>query len=167
MAKAVLSASDWEKMEAPVLLRRLLLHRDDIDSICAGDSSGELRRTSEISRTNAAELLGRAVIWRSLVPGGSRKEPLNQASRYGRIVSAHEQMEMTGLLLGRPDRASRMMARPVAFDCPDGLSNWATLQADLIPSLIDDLIVLAHYAGLSACWVATPGSALVAARLES
>ena len=41
-----------------------------------------------------------------------------------------------------------MMARPIAFDCTDAISRWATGQAGLVPSLTNDPMLMAHFAGL-------------------
>jgi hypothetical protein len=82
-------------------------------------------------------------------PGSSRKDAINQASTAtAGSFRAFEQLEMLGLLLGRPERASRILARPIVFDSLQALGAWATEQAELVEGLTSDLGVLVHYAGL-------------------
>jgi hypothetical protein len=146
---ASVTASDWETMDARELLGRLLLHRDDVEAICTQDSFRMIVANLREIKDECGRLLGRAALRHSLFSGGSRKDPLNQASAVtAGSFRAHEQIDIVGLLLGRPHLASRMTARPIAFGCTQGMSVWATGQSDLIPRLTDNLMVLAHYAGM-------------------
>jgi len=140
------TAADWETMDGSDLLRRLLLHRDDIDRICADNSLHNLAANLRGIRDESGELLGRVALKRFML-GGSLEDPLAQASAAtAGSFRAFEQIEMVGLLLGRPERLSRIMARPMAFDCPEALSRWATEQSDLVPRLTEDRMMLGNYA---------------------
>jgi len=146
--RVAVTASDWETMDGPKLLRRLLLHRDDVEEITASESLLRAAANLRDIRDEPGRLLGRAAL-RSFLIGGSLRDPLAQASAAtSGSFRALEQIEIVGLLLGRPDRVSRMMARPSAFDCPEALSSWATEQAALVPELTDEPAALVHNAGL-------------------
>lgn len=69
---------------------------------------------------------------------------------------------MVGLLLGRPERVSRTMARPISFDCPEALSRWATEQADLVPTLTDDVAMLLRCAMMIRVMAGNPGDLPIA-----
>ena len=142
-------ASDWEILNGADLLRRLLLHRDDVHQICVMNYSPALSANMRDVRDANGQLLGRAAIRRCIIPGGSTKEPINQASAAtAGSFRAFEQIETVGLFVGRPNQVARFTARPIAFDCPQALAVWATEQAGLVPQLTNDPMVLMHYAGL-------------------
>jgi hypothetical protein len=146
---AAVTASDWEGMDATDLLRRLLLHLDDVESTCADDFFRAIAANLREIRDESGRLLGRAALRHAFLARVSREDWLHQASAItAGAFRAHEQIHMPGLLLGRPQVASRVAARPIAFACPTGLSNWATVQADLIPNLTREPTVVAHHAGL-------------------
>ncbi|MGO9462674.1 MAG: ATP-binding protein [Isosphaeraceae bacterium] len=142
-----IAPSDWKTMSGPDLLRRLLLHHDDVDAVCAGNTFQKAASILRDIRNDDGELLGRAAVKRSLVPGGLDKDPINEASAVtAGFFRTVEQMEMIGVLIGTPERASRMTARPLAFDVPEALSRWSSEQARLVSKLAQDMDTLAHYA---------------------
>ncbi|MGO9809617.1 MAG: ATP-binding protein [Isosphaeraceae bacterium] len=143
----VIVASDWETIDAGDLLRRLILHRDDADSVCASALFATLSANLRPMIDGNGRLLGRAAFKWFMDSRDFANEPLNHASLItAGSFRASDQMDMVGVLLGHPENASRFPARPIAFECPGVLARWATEQADLVPSLSRDLFAIAHYA---------------------
>jgi hypothetical protein len=144
--KAVI-ASDWESIDAKELLRRMLLHLDEVDSLCTSDHFVKVAANVRDLRDDNGQLLGRGALRWFFHSGNFYEDPLNHAS----VVTAGSfragfQMDLVGLLLGHPSHASRFAARPVALDCPAAMATWATERAGLVFSLSQDLGTLAHYA---------------------
>ncbi len=140
--------SEWETMDPAGLLRRLILHRDDVDSVCTSDQFIKAAANVRDLRDENGQLLGRGA-FRSFFHHSTAfvEDPLNHASvvTAGSFRASH-QVGIVGLLLGDPSHASRFAARPVAVDCPAVMTAWATEQADLVPRLSNDLRTLVHYA---------------------
>ncbi len=136
-------------MEGGDLLRRLLLHRDDVNEVSADDVFARVAGNMREFRDGDGRLLGRAALKRWIVPGGSRKEPIIYASALtAGAFRTVEQIDMVGIVLGRPEGAARFAARPLVFDCPEALEAWASEQAELVTRVTDDPVVLVQYAGL-------------------
>ena len=140
--------SEWETMDPAELLRRLILHRDDVDSVCMSDQFIKAAANVRDLRDENGQLLGRGA-FRSFFHHSTDfvEDPLKHASvvTAGSFRASH-QVGIVGLLLGDPSHASRFAARPLAVDCPAVMTAWATEQADLVPRLSNDLRTLVHYA---------------------
>jgi hypothetical protein len=127
----------------------LILHYDDVESWCAADPFRRIAANLREIRDETGRLLGRAALRSQMQPVNSTIVAENYASAItAGSFRAHEQIHMPGMLIGRPQLASRVAAQPMAFDCPEGLSNWATSQAQLIPHLNGDVMFLTHHAAL-------------------
>ena len=99
------SASDWETMTGTDLLRRLLLHCDDVDSVCGDDLFRRVAANVRDLRDENGRLLGRAALKHFMHSATGTKDILNQASAVtAGSFRAFEQIEMVGVLLGRPKR---------------------------------------------------------------
>jgi hypothetical protein len=142
-----MAASDWETIDGASLLRRLLLHRDDIENICETEIFNVIAANVRDIRDESGSLLGRGAFKSWLQFSSPEEDPLNQASNTtAGLFRAFEEIDIAGLLLGRPERASRSSAKPIAFYDPDALSKWATGQADLVPIFAREAVSQIRYA---------------------
>jgi hypothetical protein len=140
------TASDWETVDAATLLRRLILHRNDVDSVCASDEFARIAANLRSIKDDDGVLLGRGALKSFIYGGRFHQDSLNHASvvTAGSFRSDH-QMDTIGLLLGQPEHSSRFGSRPIAYHFPVSLSSWATEQAGLVSKLTDDLSLLGYY----------------------
>jgi hypothetical protein len=145
------TASDWETIDGAILLRRLLLHRDDVEPICLGKGFSIIASNLRDIRDESGTLLGRGAFKRFFhsLAATTEEDTLIQASNAtAGCFRAFEQSDILGLLLGQPERPSRSFAKPIALGSPDALSRWATGQSDLVPRLSYNLFKLVSYASL-------------------
>jgi hypothetical protein len=115
------------------LLRRLMLHHDDLERICKDKEFETVAANLRNIRDESGMLLGRGALRWFFDVSPAAEDYLMQASNVtAGFFRAFEQLNILGLLIGRPERASRSIARPIAFASPGALSSWATEQADLV-----------------------------------
>lgn len=129
-------ADDWKRLSGIKLLRRLMLHRVDVDSIV---ESGVLRSTAESIRDlhdPNGNVIGRAMIhsWAhnqkySISSGDKFVPPEVWTAGCFRSV---ESVSLPGIFLGKPSTAARSTATPRIFDYPKQFAEWATEQASLV-----------------------------------
>lgn len=143
------NASDWETISSADLLHRLILHRDDCESILNSQNFKTFSSNIREIRDESGTVLGRAAFKRFFHFAATQEDPLNQASTVtAGCFRSIEQMDIIGLLLGHPDRPTRASARPIAFDCPEALINWASGQSDLVRGVTEDMYILHNYTSI-------------------
>lgn len=155
------SASDWESLTPEKLLRRLYLFRDDCDEITRTASFSQIAGGIRAIRDDTGRLIGRA----TLVDRHS-DEPVYVASesRQSAPVTvtaggfrSSELWGLSGILIGKPTRATRSQSEPVLSSDPCLLASWATEQATIVVRRSDDPITLSRYAGIIRAMGGTTG----------
>jgi hypothetical protein len=142
-------ASDWANISPVDLLRRLLLHRDDLDSICTRELFQIVASNLRDMKDVQGKLLGRAAICSHFFIASGSEFDLNQAS----TITAGgfrtiEQLDFLGLLIGETDRAARTVAVPLVFRHPVQLADWASGQAELVGQLQSGPFGITHHTSL-------------------
>jgi hypothetical protein len=144
-----IAASDWKTIPAGELLRRLLLHRDKVDEIYRSPQFRVIADRVRDITDPRGQLLGRGVLKRFFCATGPGEEYLNDASTVtAGSFRTVEQIDILGLLIGRAEQTSRYSAKPLAFEDPETLADWATEQAELLDSIFSDPSILSHHAQL-------------------
>lgn len=120
-------ANDWLEIEPDQLFRRLFLHRDDIEQILQSKRSKYHLDTMELLIASDGRKVGRA----SLIDNMSALADAN--GLYGIVTCGpfRSSIELftPGILIGSPKSVSRSEAKPLAFQCHQTASKWATKQA--------------------------------------
>ncbi len=138
-SELAITAADWASIPANDLIRRILLYRDDVDEIIAGDACQRIAKNIAPVFTRSGETIGRAAIGirYELCQGKNRPLYATAVTTAGQFRSS-ESMDVFGLFVGDAKLASRnsSSARAVLEGMP--LANWATNQAKLAGQLTND-----------------------------
>ena len=135
-SQSVIDPDDWKKFSGVELLRRLMLHREDIDTLIA---SGVLKKTAEKTRdlrSPNGDVIGRAAIEcrynnpKYNFANGDQFLPPEVVT--SGCFRADASFAFPGIFLGRPTTAARSTAKPRIFDYPNEFAKWATEQAELV-----------------------------------
>jgi hypothetical protein len=127
----------------------LLLYRDDVTEIVQDETCTQIARNISPIISENGELIGRAAIAiRHPIGRSLRLELAAPAEVTAGQFRSRGTMDVCGLFIGSPSKASRdsSTARAVSEGMP--LAKWATDQARLVTSLTDDTYALCEMAML-------------------
>ncbi|MEM8669450.1 MAG: ATP-binding protein [Planctomycetota bacterium] len=146
-----ITANDWKTIEGVDLLHRLVLYRDDHESLREGDRFQKIGRMLTDLTDSTGETVGRGTITSHVMLDSDEDDlfgnkPTRRHDSFGRcpsIVTAgqfrsSESVYLCGLFIGDPLKASRGAAEPKAFRDSDALVQWASIQSSKVAMLSDD-----------------------------
>ena len=142
-------ANDWQTIDADRLLYRLALHATKDNSICSDPAFKKVsKHLRPIVASNGVCLGWAAFTLDMMAPNLKEHSPF---PIYQATVGVFRGWDwnhgyIAGLLIGRPNRASRDWAKAIALEPLDALGRWATEQAKLVAGEFQDLFSVSQCA---------------------